>query len=397
MFLRFLLLRGVRAPLACVLGEADLVRTLNLRGIRCALAAPPLEPMRHSRFVSHVLDWVDPWKSPERLVEHLLRFAGEQPDKPVLYYNSDAELLLVSRFRDVLRSRFSFVVPDVALVEELVDKERFYRLAATLNLPTPPSRRLSVEAADDPDDLGLRFPVVVKPLTRRDTEWRPQMHGAKALLARTPNALRALWPSLGGLGPLIAQEFIQGPESQVESYHVYVDRGGDIAGEFAGKKVRTYPASFGDTTALVITDTPDVMSLGRDCVGRLGLRGVAKLDFKRGPDGRLYLLEVNPRFSLWHHAGAVAGVNLPAMVYDDVVGRPRAHTTRLRPGTRWCNVASDRRAARAVGMPFLHWLRWAVTSEAKWVVAWDDPWPFLRGILWRKMRDMFVVQRSAST
>ena len=44
----------------------------------------------------------------------------------------------------------------------------------------------------------------------------------------------------------------------------------------------------------------------------LGLRGVAKLDFKRTAAGELVLLEVNPRFNLWHLPGAVAGVNLPA-------------------------------------------------------------------------------------
>ena len=43
---------------------------------------------------------------------------------------------------------------------------------------------------------------------------------------------------------------------------------------------------------------------------RLGLKGLVKLDFKRADDETLHLLEVNPRFSLWHHLGAVAGVNL---------------------------------------------------------------------------------------
>ena len=55
--------------------------------------------------------------------------------------------------------------------------------------------------------------------------------------------------------------------------------------------------------------------LGRTLVQRLGLRGVAKFDFKRAADGRLFLLEVNPRFNLWHHPGALAGVNLPALVF----------------------------------------------------------------------------------
>ncbi len=67
------------------------------------------------------------------------------------------------------------------------------------------------------------------------------------------------------------------------------------------------PAAYGHTTALVITDAPDVVELGRRLTGLLGLVGVAKLDFKRAPDGRLHLLEVNPRFNLWHFAGRRPG------------------------------------------------------------------------------------------
>jgi hypothetical protein len=49
-------------------------------------------------------------------------------------------------------------------------------------------------------------------------------------------------------------------------------------------------------------------------LARLGVPGVAKLDFKRDDPGRLHLLEINARFNLWHDPGAVAGVNLPATV-----------------------------------------------------------------------------------
>lgn len=192
-----------------------------------------------------------------------------------------------------------------------------------------------------------------------------------------------MWPSLAAGGmDLVAQELIPGPENRIESYHVYVDRGGGIAGEFTGRKIRTYPASCGHSTALEITDAADVTELGRGLIERLDLRGVAKFDFKRGPDGRLHLLEVNPRFNLWHHLGAVAGVNLPALVYADLAGLPRPAVARPRAGTRWCSIR-DLAAARAAGIPLTTWLPWALGCEAKSAIAWDDPMPFLRGALAR--------------
>jgi predicted ATP-grasp superfamily ATP-dependent carboligase len=172
----------------------------------------------------------------------------------------------------------------------------------------------------------------------------------------------------------------------MESYHVYIDGRGDIAGEFTGRKLRTFPPSLGHSTALTISDAPDVAALGRDLVRRLGLRGVAKLDFKRAPDGRLHLLEINPRFNLWHHLGAVAGVNLPALVHADMAGSPRPAVPRARAGTTWCRPREDWRAARASGMSTLSWLPWMLRCEANASWDWRDPMPCLNGELYQRVR-----------
>lgn len=233
-------------------------------------------------------------------------------------------------------------------------------------------------------DIDLRFPIIVKPLTRRPDLWRSVADAGKALRVDTPADLYRLWPRLSASGlPLLAQEMIPGPETCIESYHVYVDEQGEIVAEFTGRKVRTYPREYGDSSALVTTDAADVAALGRNLVKRLDLRGVAKFDFKRAADGGLYLLEVNPRFNLWHHLGAVAGVNLPALVYGDAVGLPRPAVASARAGIRWCRMWQDALAARASGTDFTRWLRWALGCEAKRMLAWDDPMPFVRAGLWR--------------
>jgi len=370
--------------LACVLGDIDLLRALGLAGIPCVVVAKPGAPTRHSRFAHRVLDWSDAWDQPEELLNTLLRFAAEQSEPPVLFYEEDRELLLVSRYRDRLAESFRFVVPEATLVEDLVDKARFQILADRLDLPVPRARRLEPGAESIPADLSLRYPLIVKPLTRRTDRWEPIAQSAKALQVDTPAALGQLWPRLADAGMVVlAQELVPGAESRIESYHVYVDQQGHVVGEFTGQKIRTHPQTYGHSTALVITDSADVAAVGRDLVERLGLRGVAKFDFKRGPDGRLYLLEVNARFTLWNHPGAVAGVNLPALVYRDLVGLPRSAARRARPGVRWCKIWGDAVAARAAGVPMSRWLPWALGCEAKRAFALDDPMPLVYGGLWR--------------
>ena len=384
--------RGVFAPRrtrhegaeACVLGDMDLVRSLALARIRCTVVAPPGAPARYSRSTHEVLDWVDPWERPDHFLETLLAHGEAQPEPPVLFYQDDRALLLVSRHRERLHQTFRFVVPDARLVEDLVDKARFQELATRLKLPIPPARALYPGQEPRPADLGLEAPLILKPLMRRPDRWEPVVGQGKAIRLGTKQALWDLWPALEEAGmSVLAQSLVAGPETRIESYHVYVDEARKVVAEFTGRKIRTRPARFGDSTALEITDAPDVVELGRDIVARLGLRGVAKVDFKRGPNGRLYLLEVNPRFTLWHHPGTLAGVNIPALVYDDLVGRPRPQVPRARAGVRWCKVWADYPAARAYGIPFVPWVRWALGCEAMSALAWDDPLPLIRAAVWR--------------
>jgi D-aspartate ligase len=376
-----------RRPFACVLGNTDLIRPLGLAGIRCATPGRPDSPKAYSRFVDVRLGWADNWGPPEPLLDVLRDFAAGQPEPPVLFFQHDGDLLFVSRNRDALAGHFRFAIADADLIERSVDKAQFVDLAREHDLPVPATTVVEPAPGSDPPELTLPYPVVLKPLTRRDVVWVPLAGKAKALRVDSPGQLAELWPKLASAQvDLVAQALVEGGEDRIESYHVYVDERGEVAGEFTGRKVRTWPRVHGETTALEIIDLGDVYEIGRHCTAALGLRGVAKLDFKRGPDGALHLLEVNPRFNLWHLPGAVAGVNLPALAYADLAGLPRPATGPVRTGVRWSLPWRDVRAAREGGMPLHRWLAWQARCETRHVLALDDPMPFLRGLAWRHTR-----------
>ena len=367
---------------ACVMGDMDLLRPLALAEIPCAVVSRPGVPSLYSRYALSRLAWDDYSGDTERLLDALVGFGTAQPEPPVLFYQEDGQTLLISRHRERLAKAFRFVVADTDLVEDLLDKARFQTLAARHELPVPTARRFD-PAKIEPAHLGLRFPLILKPLTRLD-RWNDALGSRKALCAENLETLRALWPQLSALGlELLAQEFVHGSEARIESYHCYVDQQGRIAGEFTGRKIRTYPLRFGHTTALEITDAADVRGQGRNIVERLSLSGVAKLDFKRDMQGNLRLLEINPRFTLWHHPGALAGVNIPALVYADLTGSPRPAPARLKAGLRWCRPWKDFPAAREAGEPLLAWARWTIGCQAKSTLSFDDPLPFLRATLYR--------------
>ncbi len=367
-------------PIAVVMGDIDLLRPLGLAKIPCAIVADRGALPRYSRYAKYVIEWTDPWNEIEQSLEKLIDFAKGQKTKPILFYESDADLLLVSRYRSELGRYYRFVVPDEQLTEDLVDKLRFQNLAEKLSLPVPKSEILEANSKK----TNLVFPLIAKPLTRKTNEWSPIAGLSKAIRIETPEELDKFKERFGESGiRILAQELIEGEESAIESYHVYVDEDGEIAGEFAGKKIRTYPKHFGQSCALTITDSADVLALGRELVEKLNLHGLAKFDFKRSPEGKLFLLEVNPRFSLWHHPGALAGVNLPQLVYCDLVGLPRPEFGKARAGTNWCRLWQDVFSARAEGVSFFKWFSWAIKCEAKPGLSLDDPLPIFGAAFWR--------------
>ena len=374
-------------PVACVLGDTDLVRALGLGGIRSAVVTRAGWPAQWSRHTAQRVEWADNWGDPDGLAANLIEFAEGQPAPPPLFFQHDGDLAFVSRHRDALRAHFRFTVADAAVVEQCMDKTLFVVLAQRLELPIPRSVVLWPGVQGELPAIDIEPPLILKPLTRRDDWWRPIAGAAKAVEIDSHEELEREWPRLAAAGvDLVAQEMIPGGENRIESYHGYVDPSGEVAAEFTGRKVRTYPLEFGETTACEITDAGDVRELGRECMRRLRLRGVAKLDFKRGPDGRLHLLEVNPRFNLWHLPGAAAGVNIPAVVYADLLDLPRPPVGPVRPGVRWSVPWDDLRAVRQNGMSLARWAAWQARCETWHTLARDDPMPFMRGLVWRRVK-----------
>jgi D-aspartate ligase len=320
--------------LAVVLGRIDLVRALGRAGIASIVVTSVADPVRHSRHVAGVLD---PGERPR--VDAMLDHARGLAEPPPLFYDSDEAVLLVSRARAHLGEAYRFVLPDAELLEDLLDKGRFLALAQRLDLPAPRARTIGAAADDAAADL--RFPLVLKASPYRGARWEKDVGvPAKVIRVDDTGGLREVLARVDGTGiRLIAQELVPGPEDRVESYHVYVDSGGAVAGEFTGRKIRTAPREFGMSTALV--------------------------------------LEVNPRFTLWTHVGAVAGVNLPAIVHADLTGRPRPPAGRARPGVRWIWPRADAAVARESGISFPAWLRWALRAETNASFALTDPAPYV--------------------
>jgi predicted ATP-grasp superfamily ATP-dependent carboligase len=366
-----------------------MVRALGREGIAVAVAAsePDSRIMRsrYCRTLVRTPSWVD---HPEAALATLITWGAEQREAPVVFYQGDHDMLALSRGRSRLAPHLRCVLPPAELVEELADKLRFAALAERERLPVPLTLALPRASALAAELARWdRFPCVLKPCMR-SPRFAQLARNQKAMRIGSRAEMDALLAFIEGHdSSFVVQEAIEGGEEHIESYHAYIRPGGQIVGEFTGRKLRTWPRECGYSTYVEITDKPDVRALARSVLERLGFSGVVKLDFKRDPASRrLYLLEVNPRFTLWLHPGAVAGVPIPALVYRDCIEPGSARPAgRARAGVRWVNAHDDWRAYEGSSA---RWLAEMLTAQINESFLLRDPLPALDdvfGILHRKL------------
>lgn len=306
--------------------------------------------------------------------------------KPPLFCGNDRALKLTYACRAQIADHFLLFDnrPEIGLA--LLNKDRFHALAQRYELPVPHTYAW----ADSHIDAVHTAPgaVIVKP--RSKSEWAQSdalnalfPESAKAKIFASGTTLRT-FPGLAGVhSQILIQDYVPGGDERIYSFHGLADDG-DLLAWFIGRKIRTFPKSTGESALIELIEDEALAQLGKDIVRRLGLRGVFKMDFKRHADnGRFYLLEINARFSLWHHLGAANGINMPAAVYayliDGIRPRPSTYTTRY----RWQNFGYDLSAYRELRalreITFWQWLRSLLqTRRLHDYFSWRDPVPYLR-------------------
>jgi D-aspartate ligase len=389
-FMRSLMGNGVhrRRTLACVIGDISMVRALGIRGLPVAVVTQaPQAKCTLSRFCVSVVNTPSWNLEPDAAVDALIAWGKGQASRPVLFYQGDYDLLAVSRARERLARHFRFVLPDKELVEDLVDKLRFASLARTAALPVPYTCVLP-QGTNAANVLRRwrRFPCVFKPSIRNQRYELMSSHRKALRIESRADLAQALrWAETEG-GGFVVQDCVEGGEENVLSYHAYVRPGGEIVAEFTGRKIRTSPRTYGRSTYLEITHDPEMLALGRTTIEKLQFSGVLKIDCKRDVRNRqLYMLEINPRFNLWHHPGTVAGVAIPEAVYlDCVTTNAVKRLPPARKGVRWMVPLSDAKALseyRAAGeLSRARWLIQLLTADVNEGFQITDPLPLLADV-----------------
>ena len=86
---------------------------------------------------------------------------------------------------------------------------------------------------------------------------------------------------------ILVQQYIRGTSASKFSVGIYANRKSEVKGIFVGRRVRGFPALYGDASLIESSWVPDsVLAEVADIVQRLGYAGIAEFEFNQDAENR---------------------------------------------------------------------------------------------------------------
>jgi D-aspartate ligase len=292
---------------------------------------------RHCRFVSV------PSIEGRALVDALLALADRIGYRPVLFLTDDRSVETVSSFREDLAASLHVQLPPKAAMPVLADKAAFQRLAEREGLPMP--RSVTLRDSTEASLLdGLTPPLVIKPANK-----------ARVLNSDIERAVRVdtvqearevVQQRVQRAGGLIAQEWIDGPDTEIYFALFVCDAESRVKAYFQGRKVVCEPPRIGSTALCVEANDPtgELERITRRYLSSVGYVGVGGLEFKRDRrNGGFVIIEPTVgRTDAQAEIATLRGVNIPLAAYCTALGQPIEPERRAAAPVAWRSSRAHR-------------------------------------------------------
>jgi len=293
------------------------VRSLGKRGVPVTAASDADRSLGAlSRYSENAVSHRPPAEAPAAFVDQLVGVLAAGDYFAVIPVN-DATTKVVSQRKAQLEATGTTVaVPDWEQAKLAYDKARTFELAESLSVPTPSTR--APDSLSDVERLAddISYPVVVKSRSKyvHDSAGRLHLHrvgddsyaDGPAELVSTYRDVLARNDHLDAVPPLV-QEYVPGETTTT----VGLAEDGAFRAWFQERRLRTTPASGGNSTVITGMRDPKMRDHAAEVVAALDWTGPIQVEFMRTPDDEYYLIEVNGRYWGSVPLAVDSGVDVP--------------------------------------------------------------------------------------
>jgi D-aspartate ligase len=319
-----------------------------------------------------------------RLADFLIDLArSENLEGWVIYPNDDETVRFLSQNKEQLEKHYRISTPPWDAVRLAYEKRLTYQLAEKAGIPIP--KTFYPNSIEELAKLDLQLPVIIKPSVKEPFYSQTKK---KAILVNNRQQLRDEFSKAAPLidsSGLIIQEFIPGGPNCLFSVGSLFKQG-EFLGKVVARRTRQHPMDFGHATTYAETvDIPELEDSAKIILNAMGYYGLSEVEFMLDTRDKKYkMIEVNARLWGWHTLALGAGVDLPYLLYRDMLGEEVIQNG-YNKDAKWIRLTTD--IPTAVGeilkgkMKVSDYLDTLKGRKQFAVLSLTDPVPFIAELL----------------
>jgi len=320
-----------------------------------------------SRYPGERLVYPSPIASPQAFRDWLAgTVQAKRPD--MTYPTGDPVTAACAEMQDDLVRSTRLVLPPADVFRVGRSKALTLQAAHAAGVPIPDTWYVG------PPDLAevarqVRYPSLIKPSVSAGARGITRVESAAELVQKFPAIVDEY-------GECFVQDYV--PQTGMQyKVDILIDHGAEVHAGVVYEKLRYYPPNGGSSVLNRTVERPDILCAAVDVARQIGWHGFCDFDFITDPrDGRVKLMEINPRFPESMRATVAAGLDMVEMMWEMAHGRQPAAATEVKVGqyvrflpgdVMWLLTAKNRRGQ------FRSWLRFFGRDLHYQVCSWRDP------------------------
>lgn len=373
------------------------IRSLGREGIKVIGIDFKKDIAWYSRYVKPLI-CPHPLQNEQEFIKWIVtNFSKDQIKRPV-FFTSDDFLISFSRNREIFVKYFLFNLVSHSLLEKIMNKYSQFQLAEKAGIELPATFPLNDIKELEKIKDGLNYPIFIK--GQDVNSWRKEINGSiKGFLVNDWQELQDRASEIVKKNvPIILQEVIMGPDTNHYKYCSYTSASGEILAEFTLQKIRQNPIHFGVGAVVESIHDQELLETGRKLFRNIEFKGIGSAEFKRDDrDGKLKLIEINPRYWQQNSLSTACGMNFPLLNYLDLLKKMPKPLASFKAGIKWVNRYMDfdsfLRYRKEGKLTFSAWRKSLKGKKVSPDFTWDDPVPafYEIGFGWKLLKAPWFI------
>jgi carbamoyl-phosphate synthase large subunit len=243
-----------------------------------------------------------PIASDEYVPELLAQCRKHEVSGLLSLFDPDVQRLSAHR-SEFIKDGIVALIPENAASTIAFDKLETWRYLTAREIAVPLTTNSLPQAREWLQTGALNFPLVVKP--------RYGFGSSNTFIARTDAELEVFFLYAQDM---IIQQFIEGDALNVDGL------GDTEAHPISVIPWRKLLSRMGETERSITIDCPELVAIGERLIREVGIIGPFDADFFRDSEGKLWVLEINPRFGGGYPVSHLAGADFPELIVRMILG-----------------------------------------------------------------------------